>query len=219
MNEKEEKINTIKKDNSFQTIKNILNKIPNKKIVILVLLVLGLILLPSRTPDIFSRNNYTKIKKISNLATIEAYYHNVAAKEVDSTKIGKVMGDMGYKKYWIEYDGKVQFGIDAKKVIIKKPNRNNVVKIYIPKATILDKPIIIQDSMSDPITDTGFLTKIRAEDKTEAIANAQENLEEKARNDTELLDLAQERAKKFFKKYIESVGKEIGKEYTVKFIN
>ena len=222
INELDQKTKELKKEQKgsfFSKLSNIYKKIPYKPIILLGILALVVIFFPSRLPDIFSRQNYTKIEKISNLATVEAYYHNVASKEVEATTLGKIFGNIGYKKYWIEYDGTVQFGINAKEVRIEKPNSKNVVKVYIPDATILGKPTIIENSVSDPITDTGFLTTIPASDKTEAIADAQKKLEEAASQDTELLTLAKERAQMFFKKYIESAGKEIGEEYKVEFVD
>lgn len=190
-----------------------------KFVILFVILFLCVLFFPSRLPVIFSKNNYSKIERISNLATVEAYYHNVASKEVDATTLGKIFGNIGYKRYWVEYDGTVQFGINAKEVRIEKPNLNGVVKVYLPKATILGTPVIIENKVGDPITDTGFLTTIPASDKTEAIANAQKQLEEKASQDDELLNLANERARMFFKNYIESAGREVGKNYRVEFID
>ena len=214
-----EKLDKTEKINPFSKVYNLFKRIPYKPIIILAILLLIVVFFPSKLPDIFSFFIYAKIEKISNLATVEAYYHNVASKEVEATTIGKIFGNIGYKKYWIEYDGTVQFGIDAKKVRIEKPTIKNVVKIYIPESSILGKPVIVENSVSDPITDTGFLTTIDAYDKTEAIAEAQKKLEETASKDNELLTLAKERAKMFFKKYIESIGKEIGKDYKVEFLD
>ena len=219
LDEKDEELKKEQKPSFFKKLYNLFKKVPYKPVILLGILALVVIFFPSRLPDIFSKQNYTKIEKISNLATVEAYYHNVAAKEVEATTLGKIFGNIGYKKYWIEYDGTVQFGINAKEVRIEKPNSKNVVKVYIPDATILGKPTIIENTVSDPITDTGFLTSIPASDKTEAIANAQKKLEEAASQDTELLTLAKERAQMFFKKYIESAGKEVGKDYKVEFVD
>jgi len=208
----------VKVDNKKKETNKKIN-IPYKFIIVLVILLILVISIPTKKIDIFSKSNYSKIEKISNLATVEAYYHNVAAKEVDASKLGKVFGNIGYKKYWVEYDGTVEFGIDAKEVRIYKPDKNNVVKVYIPEAKMIGKPIVIQNSISDPITDTGFLTKIPVDDKTEAIAETQKSLEETASKDKELINLAYERAKLFFEKYIINAGHQEGKEYTVEFIN
>lgn len=211
-------MNDNKTNDNLSKISNFIKKIPYKPVILLAILLITVLLFPSRLPEIFSKHNYTKIEKISNLATVEAYYHNVASKEVSASTLGKIFGNIGYKKYWVEYDGTVQFGINAKEVRIEKPNIKGVVKVYIPKATILGTPSIVENKVSDPITDTGFLTTIPASDKIEAISEAQKKLEESASEDNELLDLAYERAKMFFKKYIESAGREVGKNYKVEFI-
>ena len=205
------------KPNYFGKVISFLKKVPYKPYILLGILFLFVLIFPSRRPDILSSNNYHRIEKISNLAMLEVYYHNVAYKEEDASGLGKVFGNIGYKKYWIEYDGIVQFGIDAKQVKIGKPNYKNVVKVYIPDATVLGKPTV--DKVYDPVTDTGLLTNISAKDKTEAMTISQKNLLESANQDSDVLNLAKERAKKFFQTYIEQAGKEIGKDYKVVFVN
>ena len=206
-----------KTDFSFKKVKKIIKKIPHKPAIILVILLLIALLIPKRLPTIFTTSNYTKIEKICSLATIEAYYHDVASKTQDATTIGKIFGNIGYKKYWLEYDVIVQYGIDAKKVKIEKPNMKNEVKVYLPKAEVLGEPIWVKDYIQDPVTDTGFLTSVSGEDKTEAVENSIKELKESAKNDQEHLELARERAKIFFEKYIISAGREIGVEYKVIF--
>ena len=71
--------------------------------------------------------------------------------------------------------------------------------------------------MQDPITDTGFLTKVTPEDKNLALENSIKTLKEKANNDADNLKLARDRAKTFFEKYIINAGKEMGVEYKVIF--
>jgi len=133
--------------------------------------------------------------------------------------LGKLFFNMGYKKIWIEYEGTVKFGIDAKKVKIGKPNSNGVVKVYVPKAEIIGEPNIIKNKLGDPITDTGFLTSVSPQEKTDAIAYAQEKMVETAEKDTQTKVLAEQRAKELIKNYIIETGKGLGETYTVEFIN
>ena len=159
----------------------------------------------------------SKIERICDLATVEAYYHNVAAETKEASTLGKIFGNIGYKKYWLEYDAIIQFGIDAKEVDIKKPNIMNEVKVYVPEAKIVREPILITEYISDPITDTGFLTSISTDDKTSAVGNSLKNLKEKASQDEDLLKLARERAKTFLEQYIITAGKSVGVDYKVIF--
>ncbi len=213
--EKEEKEEEKKKSK----LKNKFNMMPYIPIILLIILLFVLIFFPSREPEIFSKHNYSKIEEICDLALLDVYYHEVATREVDATKLGKYFGNIGYKKYWIEYDAVVQFGIDAKKVKIHKKLFSNVIKVKIPDASIVKEPKVIRKSVSDPITDKGFLTSIDASEKTAAIAEAQKDLKESAENDKEILDSVKERAKTFFEEYIQEIGKENGKNYKVVFVN
>ena len=209
--------NLSKNDNCFKKIFEFLKKIPYKPYIIFAVLLIIALLIPKRLPSIFSKSNYSKIEKICTLSTIEAYYHNVASKTQDATTIGKIFGNIGYKKYWLEYDAIVQYGIDARKVKISKPNFKNEVKVYIPNAEVLGEPILVKDYIEDPVTDTGFLTSVSGDDKTQAVEESVKELKDEASKDIEHLNLARERAKKFFESYIVNAGKEIGTNYTVIF--
>ena len=217
-NEKKETVLVNKEEkNVFNKVIDFVKKVPYKPIIILVIVVLLAILVPKRLPSIFRSSNYTKVEKICNLATVEAYYHNVAIREISASSIGKIFGNIGYKKYWLEYDAIVQYGIDAKKVKIEKPNLKNEVIVHIPEAEILGEPELVIEYIKDPVTDTGFLTSVSGEDKTIAIENSIKELKANANKDNEQLQLARERAKKFFEKYIVNAGKEIGVDYKVIF--
>ena len=217
-NEKNETVLVNKEEkNVFNKVIDFVKKVPYKPIIILVIVVLLAILVPKRLPSIFRSSNYTKVEKICNLATVEAYYHNVAIREISASSIGKIFGNIGYKKYWLEYDAIVQYGIDAKKVKIEKPNLKNEVIVHIPEAEILGEPELVIEYIKDPVTDTGFLTSVSGEDKTIAIENSIKELKANANKDNEQLQLARERAKKFFEKYIVNAGKEIGVDYKVIF--
>lgn len=124
---------------------------------------------------------------------------------------------IGYKKIWTEYSGIVELGIDVNKVSISKPDDKGVVKVTIPDAEILNVDLD-EDSMSEPLTDTGFMTKITKEEETAALAEAQNNMEETAQENTTLLAQAKERAKNIIEGYVKNVGEQIGEEYTVEWV-
>ena len=212
--EKEEsKEKKTEKKSFLEKIKNI----PYKFAIILGILLIVVIIIPKRLPSIFKNSNYSKIEKICNLATVEVYYHNVAEKIDEASTIGKIFGNIGYKKYWLEYDAVIEYGIDAKKVKIEKPNFKNEVKVHLPEAEVLGEPRLIKEYIKDPVTDSGFLTSVSNDDKIEAVENSIKTLKTKASDDKEHRDLAYERAKKFFENYIVSAGKEIGTNYSVIF--
>lgn len=160
-----------------------------------------------------------EVKAISELATLRCYYHNVGELRKDAKKWNTFLGKhgYGYKKAWIEYTGIVTYGIDVNKVKIDGPDDNNVVTITIPEAEIQSIDLD-EDSMSDPYTESGFLTKVTTEDKTDLVADEQEKMKETAEADENLKNRAEEHAKKILESYVINVGNSLGETYTVKFV-
>lgn len=188
------------------------------KITILLLVLVIAIIIPKKESNIFEKSGYNKIQRMSEMATIEVIYHNVASYEKDSDGLLNLT-KYGYKKYWLEYEGTIKFGIDAKKIKINKPNKKGIVKVYIPEAKVIGEPNVNKEKMKEPIIDKGFLTSITPQEKSNAFIDAQKNMKENAEKDTELLFLARENAKAIIKNYIIKTAKKIGKEYQVEFID
>lgn len=161
--------------------------------------------------------DFSAIQSVCELATLKCYYHNVAKSETEASGLFKWLGT-GYKKIWTEYSGIVELGVDVSKVSVSKPSADGVVKVTIPDAEILSVDLD-EDSMGEPLTDTGFMTKITKEEETEALAEAQNHMEETAKENGNLLNQAKERAKSVIEGYIKNVGEQIGKEYTVEWID
>lgn len=164
-----------------------------------------------------SEADFSGINSVCELATLKCYYHNVAKAETEASGLLKKLGT-GYKKIWTEYSGIVELGIDVNKVSISKPDDKGVVKVMIPDAEILNVDLD-EDSMSEPLTDTGFMTKITKEEETAALAEAQNNMEETAQENTALLIQAKERAKNLVEGYVKNVGEQIGEVYTVEWVD
>lgn len=162
--------------------------------------------------------NFSGVKEVAKLSTLECYYHNVAKfhKDADGWFFG--WSNIGEKNMWFEYDGIVQMGIDVEKVSISSPDANGVVAITIPEIEILGRPDIDPESMTDPIEINGLLTTISADEKTQILEDAQSNLVETANNDTVAKAQATERAKNLLEQYVKNVGEAIGRSYTVKWI-
>ena len=99
---------------------------------------------------------------------------------------------------------------------ISSPGADGVVRITIPDAEILNVDLD-EDSMGMPLTDTGFMTEITTEDETAALAKAQDDMEETAKQNSALLAQAKERAKNLIQGYVENVGEQIGEEYTIEW--
>lgn len=161
--------------------------------------------------------DFSEINSICELATLKCYYHNVAKAETEASGLFKWLGT-GYKKIWTEYSGIVEVGIDVNKVLISAPDADGVIEITIPDAEILNVDLDEQ-SMSEPLTDTGLFTDITKEEETAALAEAQNNMKETAQANSALLVQAKERAKNLLEGYVKNVGDQFGEEYTVKWVD
>lgn len=193
------------------------NKMKRKKIV--CLLVISMLCIGGcgdKNQKKEEEADFSAISSVCELATLKCYYHNVAKSETEASGLFKWLGK-GYKKIWTEYSGIVELGIDVSKVSVEKPTADGVVKVMIPDAEILSVDLD-EDSMSEPLTDTGFMTKITKEEETEALAEAQNHMEETAKENGNLLNQAKERAKSLIEGYVKNVGEQIGKEYTVEWV-
>lgn len=144
--------------------------------------------------------DFSGINSVCELATLKCYYHNVAKAETKASGLLKWLGT-GYKKIWTEYSGIVELGIDVNKVSISSPGADGVVRITIPDAEILNVDLD-EDSMGMPLTDTGFMTEITKEEETAALAKAQDDMEETAKQNSALLAQTKERAKNLIQGYV-----------------
>lgn len=175
-------------------------------------------------PELFPKETtisaeFSAVDKICELATLKCYYHNVLEDEKQPDGLFKYgLFQYGYKKFWMEYDGIVKIGVDVGEVIIDKPDENGIVRIYVPKAKILDVDVD-EESMSDLIADTGVLTTITTDDQAKAYSHAQENMRQCAETDTSVLNTAHKNAKEVLKQYVINVGKQIGQNYSVEWID
>lgn len=203
-----------------------LDKTDKKKLltnlkIFLVLAIIAIIIFVF--PDIKPKENadtveFSAIDKICELATLRCYYHDVAEYEKQPDGLFKYgFFQYGYKKLWMEYDGIIEVGIDIGEVQVNQPDEQGVVRIYVPKAKILGIDVD-ENSMSDPIEDTGVFTTISAEEKAKAFSEAQTNMKENAEADSSILVQAQNNAKELLKHYVINVGEQIGQQYTVEWI-
>lgn len=161
--------------------------------------------------------DFSGVKTVCELATLKAYYHNVAEGDIPASGPFAGLLKTGYKRMWIEYSGTVDFGIDASQVTISQPDENGNVEVHIPEVKVV-KTNVEKESVMDPVVETGFLTGVNAEEKMAAVAKAQEDMEERAAKDTTLLSQAEERAKQIFENYVKNVGLAMGEDFVVSFV-
>lgn len=76
-----------------------------------------------------------------------------------------------------------------------------------------------ESSITEPLVETGWLTELTAEDKLAMFAEAQQKMRDAAESDDALLAQARTRAKDILEQYVKSVGKQIGQDYTVNFVD
>jgi len=201
-------------ENTNKSRKKIKRFFSFKFLIVLLVVVLLIIIFVNRKSELTIKQQGYSVEKICELATLRCYYHDVAEFRSEATGLFNI----GYKKYWIEYNGIITYGVDARSVKVNKPDKNGVVKIFIPEARVLSANVD-ENSMSNPIEDKGIFTSVSIEEKNRAYAQAQETMKTNAENDDMLLAQAENNAKKLIEQYIISVGKQIDKDYTVEWID
>lgn len=155
---------------------------------------------------------------ICELSTLEVYYHNVARAEQQANGPFAWFFENGYKQIWFEYCGVVEMGVDVSQVSISGPDQSNVVSIALPQAEVLDVNVD-EKSISEPVIETGFMTDFTTEEKTEILGNAQSEMRAAADQDDTLKSQARERAKSMLESYVKNVGRLMGEEYTIRWVD
>lgn len=140
--------------------------------------------------------NMKKIELTGNLVTYKAFYHNVIEHEKEKGS-GVSHWLEKDRKLFAEYTGTIKLGINLSEV--KVDVKGNQIDVSIPKAIIIGKPNVDKDDFKEEnfIESKEGINKntITGEDVSKAFDKAQANMEENASGDTELLSIAQKRAK------------------------
>ncbi len=158
--------------------------------------------------------NIEGIKSIAELSTLNVYYHNVAvgdkSKGTGITSIGEVD-----RKYWIEYDGVVNIGIDMNELEIEVDGSK--VLITLPKSKILSTNI--SNEMKVYASDDSWFNKnkITAEDQTVAVAEAQSKMRTEVEKNENLFLQANQRTESILTSYINQISEMSDKKYTIEF--
>ena len=153
----------------------------------------------------------SQMKSICELATMRCYYHNVA-KYTEENASGMWFWKKD-RKFWVEYAGIVNIGIDTSKVKMEVKKDN--VNITIPQAQVLDCKVDNATLTEDSFIVAKNSAKVEAEHQTAAFKEAQSKMQEDASNDTALLSNAQQRAQKLLEDYVNNIGNCIGKKYKI----
>lgn len=164
---------------------------------------------PVKEPDL------GQVRNICNLATLECYYHNVA-KSLKPAGVGLSHIGENDRKFWIEYTGLARLGIDMADVEMKVDGTD--VRVKLPKAQVLSISID-EDSLNEDsyiASQDGInRNKITADDQTQAIKKAQDDMRDRVMENESLLITAQTRAQKLIENYIKTLGESQGIEYSI----
>ena len=179
---------------------------------VLIAALAAYIFIPSRTTET-AGESFSQLRTICELATVKCYFHNVAQYEQKPEGLFSYgIFQYGHKKLWFEYSGTVKLGVEFSE--LHPVVEGNTVRINLPQAKVLSidsEP----DSFSDTLVESGVLTAITGEDRTEAFSAAQQNMRESAENNKSLLMRAREHAKTIIEDYIRKVGEKRNIRYTI----
>ena len=203
-------------------MKNNLNAKP-KKIIIVILItvalfaVIGFVLYRKFNNKEIKEVNETEIKSICELATLKAYYHNVAKDKKEKNTGISGWGEKN-REFWIEYEGYATIGIDMEKVSMVLKDEH--ITITIPHAKVLDTNISTKDEQMRIIESSDGLlnkNKISTEDRQNAVTIAQENMKTAVENNKTLLRSAELRAQELIENYIIELGNISNIEYKIEW--
>lgn len=190
-------------------------KIPKRVTLILLTFILSSTLIsctskrPNMTPQI------SQMKAITELATLDVFYHNVAKHKVEDAS-----GILLWKKdkhFWIEYSGIVKVGVDPSRLIIKI--NENTVTVQIPDAEVFSAEVEQKTFNKDSFIVAKDSAKPTAEDETLALKTAQDSMKSAASQDAALMASAKQRVQKLLEEYISNIGQVVGKEYSVVWVD
>ncbi|MBQ5867173.1 MAG: DUF4230 domain-containing protein [Oscillospiraceae bacterium] len=182
-----------------------------KKVISIILLATMILCMCACKKDTKKELREEDIRAICELATLECYYNNVA-------KINKEADNLFQKdrKLWIEYEGKATLGIKMSDVDIQI--NGTIVNITLPKAEILSTDYTIFEESYIVSNDRWlFKNEISAEEQTEAVVAAQEEMKREINENKALRIKAEDRAKELIENYIIQIGDVIDKEYTIEW--
>lgn len=183
-------------------------------IIVIIIAILGLNFIIFSPKTASKKPEVSQVRAICNLATLKTYYHNVA--KIDKTKNWIFQKD---RELWIEYTGIATVGIDMSEVEMKVEGEK--VEVFLPKAKLLsidiDEEKIDEKSYYYSKDNAVFKNEIKPEDETSAINEAQTKMKESAENNTQLLKMAQDRAKHLIERYINQLGELSNKIYSIEW--
>ena len=186
-----------------------------KRIVVIVALMVICLFSGCTKQTEASEPDITQMKAICEFAVMDCYYHNVAKFSQENAKKNFLGIGAKDKLVWLEYEGVVTLGVDASE--LNMDISDSTITISMPDAKVIEARV-----QKESITNESFVidktsAKIEVTDIKLAVAEAQNDMREKAESDTAMLESAQLRAKTLLENYIVEIGEAIGVEYTIQW--
>ncbi|MBQ6554169.1 MAG: DUF4230 domain-containing protein [Firmicutes bacterium] len=174
---------------------------------------------PAASAAVSNAPRLDRIKNICRLSTLKCYYHNIA-KSVKSPGTGAMHFGEKERVFWIEYTGIAEISYDAERIKMSQDGRNITVTLPRPDINCTVNPdswtpeshVESEDNLANP-------NPITMQDCTQAINEAQAEMQAKTEQNTALINAAEQQAKELITNYIKQVGGVTGNEYTITWVN
>ena len=148
-----------------------------------------------------TKSDIQDVFEISELQSADYIYNAVAS----------VYDENGELKYYVAYEGTVTAGIDFSKIEILVEDDSKTIKVFMPEVMI-----------TDTVVNAGTLSYIFEDDEydneyvfNEAYSVCQQDLDERAKNEASLLELAKENAKQIIEALLVPWIEQVNAEYTI----
>lgn len=185
--------------------------IPSIAIILVLIFSIGFFNQEKNVP--FVQPQFMDLRSICELSLVKCHFNNVARfKQENATRSWFVFTKD--KEFWLEYEASVVLGMNTE--LMPPPEIvDNVVTITLPPVEIL-----YSEFNSSSITEDSFIianksAKIIKDDALLAIREATRDMELAVANNSSLRNTAKERAKVLLTNYIQSIGEQVGIDYTI----
>ena len=184
--------------------------------IILLIAVIAIGITACTNPFSSDRPQLDTIKEICELETLTVKCNDVIKAEKKAGEGWEHLLETD-RKYWVEYTGLVEMGVNAEDIEIKV--KGNRVYIDLPEAEVLDVHVdddsINEDSIY--VSNDRFINpnKISAEEQTDIIREAQEQLKTAFEDNEEIKAEATQATKTAIENYIDKLGESFDVDYVI----
>ena len=157
-----------------------------------------------------------QMRTICNLSVYDCYYLNVAKFFQEDAEKGILFFPDKDKRFWIEYSGIIQVGIDVDKMKVAVDGTR--VTVELPPAKIMGYEIDEASLTPDSFIVDKDSADVTAADEQAALQQAQEELIAQASSDTVMLEQARQRAQTLLEEYIRGIAAACNQTFTVEWV-